>query len=81
VQREGSDVVFTLRDHGPGVPDFALPRLGERFFSTPRPRDGAKGTGLGLAIVRQVATLHGGRVNFEPADPGLRVRLWLPAKR
>ena len=81
VQREGSDVVFTLRDHGPGVPDFALPRLGERFFSTPRPRDGAKGTGLGLAIVRQVATLHGGRVNFEPADPGLRVSLWLPAKR
>jgi two-component system sensor histidine kinase CreC len=24
-----------LRDHGPGVPDYALPRLGERFFSTP----------------------------------------------
>ena len=31
------------------------------------------------AIVRQIATLHGGRVDFEPADPGLRVRLSLPA--
>lgn len=80
VEPEGSTLAFTLRDHGPGVPDFALPRLGERFFSTPRPRDGAKGTGLGLAIVRQVATLHGGSLSFEPADPGLRVRLRLPAR-
>ena len=81
LQREGADQVFTLRDHGPGVPAFALPRLGERFFSTPRPRDGTKGTGLGLAIVKQVATLHGGSLSFEPADPGLRVRLRLPAAR
>jgi two-component system sensor histidine kinase CreC len=79
VQRVGDDAVFTLRDHGPGVPDYAWPRLGERFFSTPRPRDGARGTGLGLAIVRQVAALHGGRLVFEAADPGLRAQLHLPA--
>jgi len=81
VQRDGAQLAFTLRDFGPGVPDFALPRLGERFFSTPRPRDGAKGTGLGLAIVRQVASLHGGSLSFEPAGPGLRVCLRLPASR
>jgi two-component system sensor histidine kinase CreC len=79
VQREGASAVFSLRDHGPGVPAYALPQLGERFFSTPRPRDGAKGSGLGLAIVRQVALLHGGRVEFAPATPGLRVRLVLPS--
>jgi hypothetical protein len=27
-------VRWSLRDHGAGVPDYAMPRLGERFFST-----------------------------------------------
>jgi two-component system, OmpR family, sensor histidine kinase CreC len=79
VEQQGPAVVFTLRDHGPGVPAYAVARLGERFFSTPRPRDGRKGSGLGLAIVQQVVQLHGGRLSFEDAAPGLRVRLALPA--
>ena len=78
VQRAGAAMALTLRDHGPGVPDYALARLGERFFSTPRPRDGSKGSGLGLAIVRQVVQLHGGTLAFEDARPGLQVRLSLP---
>jgi two-component system, OmpR family, sensor histidine kinase CreC len=78
VGRRGHEVEFSLRDHGPGVDDYAVPQLGQRFFSLPRPRDGAKGSGLGLAIVRQVVALHGGRVAFEPAHPGLRVRVVLP---
>jgi two-component system, OmpR family, sensor histidine kinase CreC len=79
LHRDGGTAEFTLRDHGAGVADYAWPRLGERFFSTPRPRDGVRGSGLGLAIVRRVAALHGGEVAFEPASPGLRVRLRLPA--
>lgn len=75
----GSAVAWTVRDHGPGVPDYAWSQLGQRFFSLPRPRDGQKGSGLGLAIVRQVAALHGGHLSFEPARPGLRVCLRLPA--
>jgi len=71
---------FALRDRGPGVPDYAWPQLGARFFSTPRPRDGRKGSGLGLAIVRRVAELHGGTLRLEPAAPGLRATLALPAR-
>ena len=78
LRRVGPDAVFTLRDTGPGVSDFALPQLGQRFFSLPRPRDGRRGSGLGLAIVRQAAALHGGTVAFEPAQPGLRVTVRLP---
>jgi two-component system, OmpR family, sensor histidine kinase CreC len=74
---DGGTVVWQLRDTGPGVPDFALPHLGERFYATARP-DGGKGSGLGLAIVRQVMALHGGTLAFEPAAPGLRVSLRLP---
>jgi two-component system sensor histidine kinase CreC len=70
----GHQLVWSLRDHGPGVPAYAMPRLGERFFSTGEGR----GSGLGLAIVRQVVWLHGGTLRFEAARPGLRVRLVLP---
>ena len=78
LRRVGAQAVFTMRDTGPGVSDFALPQLGQRFFSLPRPRDGRRGSGLGLAIVRQAAALHGGSVAFEPASPGLRVTVRLP---
>ena len=78
LRRSGPEAVFTMRDVGPGVSDFALPQLGQRFFSLPRPRDGRRGSGLGLAIVRQAAALHGGSVSFEPASPGLRVTVRLP---
>ena len=53
-------IELTVRDHGPGLPDFAHERVFEKFFSLPRPDTGRKGTGLGLAFVREVATLHGG---------------------
>jgi two-component system sensor histidine kinase CreC len=69
---------LSLRDHGPGVPPQAFDQLGERFFSTARPGSLVKGSGLGLAITRRVAGLHGGRLVFEAAAPGLRVTLVLP---
>jgi len=78
LRRVGPEAVFTLRDAGPGVSDFALPQLGTRFFSLPRPRDGRRGSGLGLAIMRQAAALHGGSVAFEQASPGLLMTLRLP---
>ena len=77
LRRVGPEAVFTMRDAGPGVSDFALPQLGQRFFSLPRPRDGRRGSGLGLAIVRQAAALHGGGVSFHQAAPGLQVTVRL----
>jgi two-component system sensor histidine kinase CreC len=67
--------VIAVQDAGPGVPDYALPRLGERFFSTVRPDGVTKGSGLGLAIVRQIMALHGGRMQVRNSTPGLRVEL------
>ncbi|MES2943720.1 MAG: two-component system sensor histidine kinase CreC [Pseudomonadota bacterium] len=69
----------SVRDFGPGAADYALPRLGERFFSTARPdypgTPTTKGSGLGLAIVRQIMVLHGGSMEVANAGPGLRVTL------
>ena len=62
---EPGQATFTIRDHGQGAPDYALPQLFDRFYSLPRPATGRKSTGLGLAFVREVARLHGGEAGFE----------------
>ncbi len=49
-----------VEDRGPGVPDYALPRIGERFYSLARPDTGRKSTGLGLSMAVEIARLHGG---------------------
>ncbi len=53
----------------------ALPRLGERFFTTARPGGERSGSGLGLAIVQRVMVLHGGQMQVRNTAPGLRVTL------
>jgi two-component system, OmpR family, sensor histidine kinase CreC len=78
VSTTATTVRLTLRDQGPGVPSAGFAQLGQRFFSTARPGSLVKGSGLGLAIARRVAELHGGRLAFEAAEPGLRVSLVLP---
>ncbi|GAA4425082.1 two-component system sensor histidine kinase CreC [Acidovorax lacteus] len=67
-----------VQDAGPGVPDYALPRLGERFFTTARPDGTRSGSGLGLAIVQRVMALHGGQMQVRNTAPGLCVTLTLP---
>ncbi len=59
-----------IDDTGPGLPDFAAPRLFERFYSLPRPDTGAKSTGLGLSFVREVAHLHGGEITLANRPAG-----------
>jgi two-component system, OmpR family, sensor histidine kinase CreC len=67
---EAARLTVSVRDHGPGAPEYALPHLFERFYSLPRPATGRKSTGLGLAFVREVAKIHGGRASFANAPGG-----------
>ncbi len=53
-------VELCVRDHGAGLPDYALDRAFEKFYSLRRPDSGRKSTGLGLPFVREIAHLHGG---------------------
>ena len=72
VAAQPSEVQFTIRDSGPGIPPDRLQDIFERFYRTDpsRSRD-AGGAGLGLAIVQQIVTAHGGRVWAEsPAGQG-----------
>ncbi len=60
------------------IPDYALSRLTERFYSLPRPVSGRKSTGLGLNFVQEVASLHGGAITIGNVAGGVEVRLSLP---
>lgn len=61
---QDENLLIDVSDEGVGIPDYALNRVGERFFSLPRPDTGKKGTGLGVAFTRRVAELHGGTLSY-----------------
>jgi two-component system sensor histidine kinase CreC len=70
---------FTVSDSGPGVPDYALGRVFERFYSLPRPEGGSRSSGLGLCFVAEVAALHGGQAALANGEAGgARASLVLP---
>ena len=84
LRREGRDLVITVEDEGPGVPDHALERIFERFY-TDRPDHGfGQNSGLGLSISRQIVEAHRGSIRAEnrragPDGRGARFVVRLPA--
>ena len=79
VSRDQGMCVVRVIDSGPGVPDYALPRVFERFYSLPRPQGGSRSSGLGLPFVSQVAELHRGSVTLANVPPrGAIATLSLP---
>ena len=78
---DGDRVALSLFNQGEAIPDYAIERVSERFYSLPRPGTGRKSTGLGLNFVEEVMQLHGGALAVDNVEGGVRVRLWLPARR
>jgi two-component system, NtrC family, sensor kinase len=52
-------VITTVRDTGHGIPEEALSRIFEPFYTT---KEVGKGTGLGLAIAYGIVQEHGGQI-------------------
>lgn len=69
LQGEGTQVL-EVRDRGAGIPDYAVGRVFERFYSLPRPGNGSRSSGLGLCFVAEVAALHGGEAALDNRDGG-----------
>jgi len=70
VERQGSDVCFSVRDTGIGVPLEDHERIFESFAQGGGYIEGKhQGTGLGLAISRRLVEMHGGRIWVE-SKPG-----------
>lgn len=63
VERDPSNVVFSVKDSGPGIPTELHQKVFEKFFSLDdQPREGRQGVGLGLAISKGIVEAHGGRI-------------------
>ncbi|MBI4558194.1 MAG: two-component system sensor histidine kinase CreC [Candidatus Hydrogenedentes bacterium] len=79
VQALDGQAVIRILDDGPGIPDYALDKIFERFYSLRRPDTGKKSSGLGLTFVKQVADLHSGSATIENRpEGGVQATLTLP---
>ncbi|WP_192552459.1 two-component system sensor histidine kinase CreC [Pseudomonas sp. IzPS59] len=76
-ERVGEQIEIRLFNESAPIPDYALPRLSERFYSLPRPDSGRKSTGLGLNFVEEVVKLHGGSMRIGNVEGGVEVILHL----
>lgn len=77
---KASSASIVVRDYGPGVPDELLSQIFEPFFRVEEARDEESGgIGLGLSIAKRSVRLHRGTITAENAEPGLRVRIEIPA--
>ena len=81
---DGSQIILSVADDGPGIASEHLPRIFERFYCVDKARSRDQGgSGLGLSIVRNLVEIQGGRTWAEsvvgrgstfylafPVDPG-----------
>jgi two-component system, OmpR family, sensor histidine kinase ChvG len=66
VSRKHDRVILTVEDSGPGVPEHALERIFERFYTDRPPEQGfGQNSGLGLSISRQIVEAHRGSIVVE----------------
>jgi signal transduction histidine kinase len=80
-RRDGGQVEIGLRDHGAGIADLVIARIGTLFLQADQTRSRAwEGAGLGLAFAHRVAMLHGGTLTLSrPDGGGTRAVLAMPA--
>lgn len=72
-------VQIKVSNHGRTIPPEKLGRIFEQFFRLDSSRSTSTGgAGLGLAISKEIAELHGGRIQAESENEQITFTLWLP---
>ncbi|MDH3532290.1 MAG: HAMP domain-containing histidine kinase [Gammaproteobacteria bacterium] len=79
-ERDNADLVFRVRDHGPGIAAEQAAHIGEPFYRADPSRTRASGgTGLGLYLALLVAKAHAGTLRLiNPGEPGACFEVRLP---
>lgn len=62
--RQERSILFSVMDHGPGIPPGEHARIFERFYQVEKNRNTAS-AGIGLAICKHLVERHGGRIWVE----------------
>ena len=68
-RRRENRVLVVVEDTGPGIPDQALGKIFNRFYSERPENDFGNNSGLGLAISKQIVEAHGGVIWAENIRP------------
>lgn len=74
ISKTDTELVISIIDDGPGIPEEIIHKLGEPFFTTKK-----TGTGLGLMITKQILEKHGGKLEIEQnVNAGSTFKILLP---
>ncbi|MCX7966701.1 MAG: ATP-binding protein [Syntrophorhabdaceae bacterium] len=82
VAQDDLNSVITVEDTGIGIPENAIPRIFERFYTVDKSRSKKLGgTGLGLSIVKHIVLLHNGTIDVQSVlGKGTKFIIKLPIK-
>jgi signal transduction histidine kinase len=69
-QQREEDVLISITDSGPGIPEHERQHIFERFAQLPGEKRTRRGYGLGLAYCRLAIEAHGGRIWIETGENG-----------
>lgn len=58
-------ITIEIEDQGTGIPEWALPKIFDPFFSLPRPETKQRSSGLGLTLVKEIIQNHGGTIQVQ----------------
>ncbi len=81
VRPQGSGVMLTVDDSGPGIPQADRKAIFEPFRQLPGDQPHSPGVGIGLSLVARFAEIHGGRAWVEDRPGGgASFRVYLPGR-
>ncbi len=89
-ERDDGKVTFTVKDHGPGIPEEFKSRIFQKFSQSKTSNRKKKGSGLGLNLCKAMLEKMNGHINFESEEnvgttffvtlPGIKPYAEEPAK-
>ncbi|MEO5619270.1 MAG: PAS domain S-box protein, partial [Candidatus Eisenbacteria bacterium] len=69
-ERDGSDVVLSVRDNGTGIASDLMPRVFEAFTQGSGTLDSQGGLGIGLSLAHALVEVHGGSIRAQSEGLG-----------
>ena len=70
--RNDGEILITVADRGPGIPQADLERVFDKFYRVQRDKksNNPTGSGLGLAVCKGIIEAHGGHIQALPREGG-----------
>jgi two-component system, OmpR family, sensor histidine kinase KdpD len=72
LERKNSEILITVADRGPGIPQADIERVFDKFYRVQRDKRNSNptGSGLGLAVCKGVIEAHGGHIQAQAREGG-----------